>query len=52
VSGPVLEAEPHTQDDETRRRAAHLRHLPLTTEYSLVELDLSGLLPASKASPV
>jgi hypothetical protein len=48
----VLEAEPHTQDDETRRRAAHLRHLPLTTEYSLVELDLSGLLPASKASPV
>ena len=43
---PAVAAERHTQSDETRRRAAHLRHLPLTTEYTVVELDLEALVGA------
>ena len=45
LEAPVIELEQHTQDDDTRRRAAHLRHLPLTTAYTLVELDMTGLVP-------
>ena len=41
LEAPVVDLEVHSQDEDTRRRAAHLRHLPLTTSYTLVELDLS-----------
>jgi len=46
LEAPAVAAERHTQSDETRRRAAHLRHLPLTTEYTVVELDLEALVGA------
>jgi len=46
LEAPVVELEQHTQDDDTRRRSAHLRHLPLTTTYTLAELDLEGLVPS------
>ena len=44
IEATVVELEHHTQDEETRRRAAHLRHLPLTTAYALAELDLSDIV--------
>jgi hypothetical protein len=46
LEAPAVAAERHTQSDETRRRAAHLRHLPLTTEYTVVELELEALVGA------
>jgi hypothetical protein len=46
LEAPVVELEQHTQDEDTRRRSAHLRHLPLTTTYTLAELDLEGLVPS------
>jgi hypothetical protein len=46
LEAPAVAAERHTQSEETRKRAAHLRHLPLTTEYTVVELDLSSLVGA------
>ena len=44
IEATVVELEHHTQDEETRRRAAHLRHLPLTTAYALAELNLSDIV--------
>ena len=44
IEATVVELEHHIQDEETRRRAAHLRHLPLTTAYALAELDLSDIV--------
>ena len=32
LEAPIVELERHTQDEDTRRRAAPLRHLPLHTE--------------------
>jgi hypothetical protein len=46
LEAAAVAAERHTQSEETRKRAAHLRHLPLTTEYTVVELDLSSLVGA------
>ncbi len=46
LEAPVVELERHTQDEDTRRRAAHLRHLPLTTQYAIAELDVTNLVPA------
>ena len=46
LEAPVVELERHTQDEDTRRRAAHLRHLPLTTQYAIAELDMTNLVPA------
>ena len=46
LEAAAVAAERHTQSEDTRRRAAHLRHLPLTTEYTVVELDLSSLVGA------
>ena len=45
LEAPVVELERHTQDEDTRRRAAHLRHLPLTTQYAIAELDMTKLVP-------
>ena len=45
LESPIVELERHTQDEETRRRAAHLRHLPLTTQYAIAELDMTTLVP-------
>ena len=46
ISAPVLCAEKWTQTLETRKRMTHLRHLPLTTEFTVVELDLHDLVGA------
>ena len=45
LESPIVELERHTQDEDTRRRAAHLRHLPLTTQYAIAELDMTTLVP-------
>jgi hypothetical protein len=45
LEAPIVELERHTQDEDTRRRAAHLRHLPLTTQYAIAELDMTTLVP-------
>jgi hypothetical protein len=45
LEAPIVELERHTQDEDTRRRAAHLRHLPLTTQYAIAELDMAALVP-------
>ena len=45
LESPIVELERHTQDEDTRRRAAHLRHLPLTTQYAIAELDMAALVP-------
>ena len=45
LEAPIVELERHTQDEDTRRRAAHLRHLPLTTQYAIAELDMATLVP-------
>ena len=42
----VVELEERAQDEDARRRAVHLRHLPLTTSYTLAEVDLTGVVPA------
>jgi hypothetical protein len=44
IEGTVIELEHRTQDEDVRRRAAHLRHLPLTTEFVMVELDMKSLV--------
>jgi len=45
IEGDVVELERHTQDEDVRKRAAHLRHLPLTTEFVMVEMDMRALVP-------
>jgi len=45
LEGEVVELERKTQDEDVRKRAAHIRHLPLTTEFVMVELDMKSLVP-------
>tara|TARA_Y100001954_G_scaffold158238_2_gene167947 strand:- start:3092 stop:4981 length:1890 start_codon:yes stop_codon:yes gene_type:complete len=45
IEGNVVELERHTQDEDVRKRAAHLRHLPLTAEFVMVEMDMRALVP-------
>ena len=47
LSAPVVTLERWMQSEETRKRAAHLRHLPLTMEYTVVEVDLNGIVSDS-----
>ena len=44
IEAPALELEHRVQDADSRRRAAHLRHLPLTTAYVVAELDLAPVV--------
>ena len=44
VVGPVLELEELSVTEETRKRFRHMGHLPLSTEFSIAELDLSKVL--------
>ena len=44
VEGDVVEIENKTQDEEVRKRAAHIRHIPLTTEFVMIELDMKSLV--------
>lgn len=44
LEGDVVEIENKTQDEEVRKRAAHIRHLPLTTEFVMIELDMKPLV--------
>ena len=44
IEAPALELEHRVQDADSRRRAAHLRHLPLTTAYAAAELDLAPVV--------
>ena len=44
LEAPVLEIERHVVTDEVRRRFRHLDHLPLDSEYALLELELSGVV--------
>jgi len=45
LEGEVVELERKTQDEDVRKRAAHIRHLPLTTEFVMVELDMKPHVP-------
>ena len=45
IDGVVVDMERNTQDEDSRRRAAHIRHIPLTTEYVMVELDMTPHVP-------
>lgn len=47
----VLELEQRVMDAATRRRARPLAHLPLTSQHTLVELDLSGMLLPEAMEP-
>ena len=40
IVGNIVEMECHTQTEELRRRFRYLRHLPLTCEFAICELDL------------
>lgn len=40
ITATVLEIDGHSMTEEVRRRHRYLRHLPLTCEFSLCELDL------------
>nr|XP_033810520.1 RING finger protein 10 [Geotrypetes seraphini] len=40
ITGAVVEIDGHTVTEEVRRRHRYLKHLPLTCEFSLCELDL------------
>ncbi|CAB3984535.1 RING finger 10, partial [Paramuricea clavata] len=40
IAGNIVEMECHTQTEELRRRFRYLRHLPLTCEFVICELDL------------
>jgi hypothetical protein len=44
VSGEVLEMENYQQNDKTKKKWRFLQHLPLFTQFSLCEVDLSHLL--------
>ncbi len=39
------------QSEETRKRLKFLRHIPLSAEFQLVEVDLSGFLPPEALLP-
>jgi len=45
IEGVVVDLERNTQDEDSRRRAAHIRHLPLATEFVMVELDMKAHVP-------
>lgn len=47
----VLEMEPVTQTEATRKRYRYLSHLPLTTIFQLCEVDLRDQLPTSAFEP-
>ena len=51
LSAPVIEVEELIQSEETRKRLKFLRHLPLSAEFQLVEVDLSGVLPPEALAP-
>jgi len=51
LEAPVLEVESLTQTPETRRRLRFLGHLPLSTPFQLVEVDLRCLLPRDALAP-
>ena len=51
LEAPVVEVEKLTQSEETRRRLKFLGHIPLTAEFQLVEVDLSGIVPAEALVP-
>ncbi|XP_046840539.1 RING finger protein 10-like [Xenia sp. Carnegie-2017] len=40
ITGRIVEMESHTQTEEIRRRFRYLRHLPLTCEFVICELEL------------
>ncbi|XP_028400700.1 RING finger protein 10-like [Dendronephthya gigantea] len=40
IEGDIVEIECHTQTEELRRRFRYLRHLPLTCEFAICEIDL------------
>jgi hypothetical protein len=44
LAAPIVGVEELTQSESTRKRYRHLSHLPLRTQFRLVELDLSSVL--------
>ena len=51
IEAPVLEIEAMEQTEESRRRYKFLAHVPLTSSFSLVEVDLSGVVPPEALEP-
>jgi hypothetical protein len=51
IEAPVLEIEALEQTEETRRRYKFLAHVPLTSSFSLVEVNLSGVVPPEAMEP-
>lgn len=51
LKAEVVEVETLVQSPATRRALQPLSHVPATTEFRLVEVDLSPLLPAEALAP-
>lgn len=51
LSAPVIEVEPHSQSPTTRRKLEPMAHIPITSEFRLIEIDLSGILPEDSIAP-
>jgi hypothetical protein len=44
LAAPIVGVEELTQSESTRKRYRHLSHLPLRTQFRLMELDLTSIL--------
>lgn len=51
IEADIVELEPVTQTEGTRKRYRYLSHLPLTANFQLCEVDLNGMLPPEAFSP-
>lgn len=51
LTATVLEVETHSQSATTRRKLEPMAHIPLTSEFRLVEIELSEILPEASIEP-
>ena len=51
ITARVVEAEPLSQTEASRRRLQPLAHLPINAEFSLCEVDLAPLVSSSALQP-
>ena len=51
LSATVLEVETHYQSPTTRRKLEPMAHIPITSEFRLVEIEISEILPEASIAP-
>jgi hypothetical protein len=51
LSATALEVETRSQSPTTRRKLEAMAHIPITSEFRLIEIDLAELLPQQSIEP-